>query len=51
MDTQANTLIQSVAGPDEARRRTLAAFAGEPQGARVSFASVDLLWKVLTPKR
>jgi predicted transcriptional regulator len=51
MDTEANTLTLSVAAPDETRRRALAAFAGERQGARVSFASVDLLWKVLTPKR
>jgi predicted transcriptional regulator len=28
-----------------------AAFRGEPQGAFISFASVELLWKVLTPKR
>jgi predicted transcriptional regulator len=51
MDSETNTLILSVAGPDEVRRRALAAFAGEPQGERVSFASVELLWKVLTPKR
>ncbi|WP_333835250.1 HVO_A0114 family putative DNA-binding protein [Rubrimonas sp.] len=51
METGANTLILSVAGRDEIERRAVAAFAGEPQGARVSFASVDLLWKVLTPKR
>ena len=27
------------------------AFRGEKQGAYLSFASLELLWKVLTPKR
>lgn len=31
--------------------RALAAFDGQQQGARVSFASVDLLWRTLTRKR
>src|SRR5947208_2529766 len=31
--------------------RTAAAFRGNKQGARISFASEELLWKTLTPKR
>ena len=29
----------------------LRAFQGEDQGALISFASAELLWKVITPKR
>jgi predicted transcriptional regulator len=29
----------------------LGAFKGEEQGAFISFASAELLWKVITPKR
>ncbi len=36
---------------DDVQRRTAAAFRGEKAGAFISFASVDLLWKVLTAKR
>lgn len=35
----------------ETKRQTAAAFRGERQGEFISFASVDLLWKVLTAKR
>lgn len=45
------TVTVSVAHRDEVTRRALAAFAGEPQGARISFESVEALWKTLTPKR
>ena len=45
------TVTLSVASREETTARALAAFAGEPQGARLSFASVDLLWRVLNPKR
>jgi len=41
----------SVASRDEISGRMRRAFAGERQGAFISFASVDLLWKVITPKR
>jgi predicted transcriptional regulator len=44
-------LTVTVASRDEAGRRVLAAFRGERQDARISFASVDLLWRVLSPKR
>jgi predicted transcriptional regulator len=48
MATPEKTVTQSLASRDE---RTLAAFRGEAQGARISFASVELLWEVLTPRR
>jgi predicted transcriptional regulator len=41
----------SVASCDDVTRRALAAFAGERQGAHISFASVELLWQTLTRKR
>src|SRR5690348_4668689 len=40
-----------IAGLDEAKSRALNAFAGHEQGAFISFASVELLWKIITPKR
>lgn len=41
----------SVASRDEVSSRMRRALAGEHQGAFISFASVELLWKVITPKR
>ncbi|NCQ35024.1 helix-turn-helix domain-containing protein [bacterium] len=51
METGTNIVTLSVSARDETTARTLAAFRGEAQGARISFASVELLWKVLTPRR
>ena len=45
------TVTLSVASRDDLNRRALAAFAGEVQGARISFASAELLWTTLTRKR
>ncbi|WP_157015198.1 HVO_A0114 family putative DNA-binding protein [Mesorhizobium xinjiangense] len=45
------TVTFSVATRDDVNRRALAAFRGEPQGAHISFATIDLMWSVLTPKR
>ena len=45
------TVTLSVSSRDAVTRRALAAFKGERQGAHISFASIELLWKVLTPKR
>lgn len=36
---------------DETKARMLRAFQGEQQGAFISFATPELLWKVMTPKR
>ena len=41
----------SVASRDDIQRRVAAAFRGEDQGAHISFASVDLIWRTLTKKR
>jgi predicted transcriptional regulator len=46
-----NTVTIGVASLVDTQRRTSAAFRGKKQGARISFASEDLLWKTLTPKR
>jgi len=51
MATPEKTVTVSIASPDETTARTLAAFRGEAQGARISFASVELLWDVLTSRR
>jgi len=45
------TVTLSVESRDAVTRRALAAFEGEPQGARISFPTVELLWQTLTPKR
>ena len=45
------TVTLEVASKDDVTRRVLAAFKGKKQGARISFASPELLWKVLTAKR
>jgi predicted transcriptional regulator len=51
MEAVLTTVTLSVASREDVTRRALAAFAGEPQGARISFASVELLWQTLTRKR
>lgn len=45
------TLTIGVSGIAEAEARLSAAFRGEKQGAFISFASVELLWTVMTPRR
>ena len=45
------TVHISIGGEEELKRRFLAAMAGKPQGSHLSFASIDLLWRVLAPKR
>lgn len=46
-----NTVTLSIASRDDVTRRALAAFKGKAQGAHISFASVELLWRSLTAKR
>ena len=46
-----NTVTIGVSAIDETKGRTRRAFRGEKQGAFIGFASLELLWKVLTPKR
>ena len=45
------TVTLSVAGRRAVSVRALDALSGKRQGAHISFASADLLWKVLTAKR
>ncbi len=45
------TVTISVSPTDETKQRFLAAFKGKPQGAHISFPTVELLWKVLAPNR
>lgn len=45
------TVTLGIASKTAARQRLAAAFDGEAQGEFISFASVELLWKVLTAKR
>lgn len=45
------TVTLEVAVREDVTRRALAAFRGKKQRARISFATPELLWKVLTAKR
>lgn len=45
------TVTLSVASRDAFSERVVAAIKGEPQGARVTFESIDLLLETLTPRR
>lgn len=45
------TVTLGISSLQETRRRAAAAFRGEHVGEFISFASVDLLWRVLTTKR
>ena len=45
------TVTLSLAKRETVTRRALDAFSGKRRGAQISFASADLLWKVLTAKR
>lgn len=45
------TVTLEVASKDDVTRRVLEAFRGKRQRARISFATPELLWKVLTAKR
>lgn len=46
-----NVVTVGVSDVDQARRRMAAAFRGEKQGAFLTFASVELLWRTMTPRR
>lgn len=45
------TVTLSVASREDVTHRALAAFEDKQQGAHISFASVELLWQTMTPKR
>ena len=46
-----NIVTVGVASIGDSKKRLASAFRGEPQDQRIAFASVDLLWKTLGPKR
>lgn len=46
-----NQVTLSVASREDVTRRALRAFEGKTQGAHITFASVELLWRTLTAKR
>jgi len=45
------TVTLSVSSIEETQRQMAAAFCGEKVGEIISFATVELLWKVITAKR
>jgi len=46
-----NIVTVGVSSLDDVKDRLSAAFQGEPQGNRISFLSVEQMWKTLSPKR
>src|SRR5262245_244275 len=51
MEVRMTAVTIGVASEDETRTRIKHAFEGREQGAFISFASLDLLWKVIMPRR
>lgn len=45
------TVTLSVATREQVNARFLAAAKGIPQGSHISFATIDLLWNTIAPKR
>jgi predicted transcriptional regulator len=45
------TVTIGIASADATTTRMRRAFAGKQQGNHISFSSVELLWKVITPRR
>ena len=50
-ETELSAVKIGVSSLDEVKERTRAAFRGEPQGNRISFATAELMWKTLAPPR
>jgi predicted transcriptional regulator len=51
MEVAMKMVTFAVSSSEEVKRRARAAFRGTRQGARVSFASPELLFSLMTPKR
>jgi predicted transcriptional regulator len=51
MEATMKMVTLDVASRADVTRRALAAFKGKKQGGRISFATPELLWMVLTAKR
>jgi predicted transcriptional regulator len=45
------TVTIGIASEIDVRERTLRAFRGQAQGAHISFSSIEMLWKIITPRR
>jgi predicted transcriptional regulator len=45
------TVTLSISSEEDAKQRAARAFRGEAQGEFISFASIELLWRVLSAKR
>jgi predicted transcriptional regulator len=46
-----STVTISISSTNETKARIRRAFDGKKQGAYISFPSLELLWKVITPRR
>ncbi len=46
-----NVVTIGVSRLENVKERVAGAFRNEPQGNHVNFASVDLLWRTMTPRR
>jgi predicted transcriptional regulator len=51
MEAELNNVTICVSSIEDTQARLLGAFGGRDQGATISFPTVELLWKVITPKR
>jgi len=51
MTREIKTIIFGVSSLEEMENRLEAALDGKPQDSRHSFISIDLMWRILTPKR
>src|SRR5271169_4558514 len=51
MGPSMTTVTIGISSVEDAEARMLSAFAGKEQGVLISFATAELLWKVITPKR
>ena len=51
MEARLRTVTFSIASREDVTRRVLAAFKDKKRGDHICFASIELLWKVLSPKR
>jgi predicted transcriptional regulator len=51
MECEMTTVTIGISSVEETKTRIRRAFRGEEQGAFVSFATAEILWKVITPKR
>lgn len=51
MEANLTTITLSVATREEVTQRALSAFRGRQQGAHITFASVDVLWRTMTRTR